>query len=134
MRIARWAVLTVVVATALAIPAQAQTDLLSGPWLQIESNAGPCPTCRISIDGIGSLAVTANNGWSATIVAAERHGLIAAAGNGRWRSPNNPLDGKPFNVDFELRGDRLYMSMRIELGKGAMRTVRAVFGRPWLGS
>jgi hypothetical protein len=121
-------------ASATALRAEPRFDLLNGAWQQIASNAGACPTCEISIEGIGTLAVTANNGWSAGIVAQERDGLATAAGSGRWRRPNGPLDGRPFNVDFELRGERLHMTMRIDLGGGKAQTVKAVYGRRWLGS
>lgn len=123
------------IATALiSMPARAQVETMAGPWQQISSNAGPCPTCQLSIAGIGALSVTANNGWSASIVEQRRDGLPAAVGRGRWRVVNSAFDGKDFAVDLQLRGDRLYMTMRIALGKGALRVVRAVYGRPWLGS
>uniref|UniRef100_Q07IV1 Lipocalin-like domain-containing protein n=1 Tax=Rhodopseudomonas palustris (strain BisA53) TaxID=316055 RepID=Q07IV1_RHOP5 len=117
-----------------SMPAQAQVDFLLGEWQQIASNAGACPTCQISLaHGGDAIAVTANNGWSARVSEQRRVGVIAAAGNGRWRSAGRGLDGKPFSIDLEWRGDRLYMTMRIDLGPG-VRTVKAVYGRLWLGS
>jgi hypothetical protein len=32
-----------------------------------------------------------------------------------------------------LKGQRLYMSMSVDMGDGARRTIRGVFGRPWYG-
>jgi hypothetical protein len=121
-------------ATGTATSAAAQSDLLSGDWRQVRSNAGPCPTCKISIDGIDQLNVSANNGWSATVVASERNGQVAATGSGRWRGTKHPVDGTSFAIEFELRGDRLHMTMRIATGTAAPWVVRAVYERPWLGS
>jgi hypothetical protein len=119
----------------LATRASAQPDPLLGVWPQIESNAGNCPTCRISIDQTTSaLAVTANNGWSATVVANRQDDLIAATGNGRWSSRSKPLAGRAFSVDFVVRDDRLYMTMLVDSGTGTRRIVQGVFGRFWLGS
>ena len=119
----------------LATRASAQADPLLGVWLQIESNAGNCPTCRISIDQTTSaLTVTANNGWSATVVANRQDDLIAATGNGRWSSRSKPLAGRAFSVDFVVRDDRLYMTMLVDSGTGTRRIVKGVFGRFWLGS
>ncbi|HEY0329416.1 MAG TPA: hypothetical protein VGC77_09980 [Rhodopseudomonas sp.] len=126
--------LMMVLAVAIPSGARAQVETLTGPWQQISSNAGNCPTCQITIDGIGALRVTANNGWTATIVERERNGMPTAGGGGQWRAPNNPLDGKTFIVEFELRGDRLHMTMTLDGGRGRLRFIEAVFGRPWLGS
>ncbi|MBB5047050.1 hypothetical protein HNR60_001802 [Rhodopseudomonas rhenobacensis] len=128
--------LTLMMVLAAAIPsvARAQVEALTGPWQQISSNAGNCPSCRITIDGIGALRVTASNGWTATIVEHERNGMATAGGGGQWRAPNNPLDGKTFIVEFELRGDRLHMSMALDGGGGRLRFIEAVFGRPGAGS
>jgi hypothetical protein len=129
-------ILALLVVLALVMPAAARAEVgaLIGAWQQISSNAGKCPTCQIAIDGIGSLSVTANNGWSATVIEGERGGNPAATGAGRWRVQGGDLDGKTFDVDFELHGDRLTMTMRIDAGRGSRRVVRAVYGRPWLGS
>src|SRR4051812_17646671 len=54
--------------TSLTGRADAQQDLLEGAWQQIQSNAGACPKCRISLAKRGeSLSVVANNGWSAVV-------------------------------------------------------------------
>src|SRR5258708_39775697 len=61
---------------AMTLPAQ-----LEGSWQQIQSTAGACPACQLSIDQSGSsLIATANNGWSASVVARERGDVIEAAG------------------------------------------------------
>ena len=117
------------------VPARAGDDALAGGWQQIESNAGACPQCRISIDPHGaSLTVTANNGWAATVAAGEGDGLVTARGRGSWASHlPGAMAGKGFNVDFILQGQRLYMWMSVDTGQGSRRTVRGVFGRIWTG-
>jgi hypothetical protein len=81
-----------------------------------------------------ALTVTANNGWSATVVAKQNGDLIAATGNGRWSSLSTPLAGKAFSVEFIVRDARLFMTMRVDRGGGPRRIVKGVFGRLWLGS
>ena len=119
-----------------AARAEAQTGELLGVWQQIESNAGRCPACQISITRAGSdLLVTASNGWSVNVVEADAAESISAAGNGRWMSSGNTLlSGSAFTVEFVLKGSRLYMTMRIDAKSGARRVVKAVFGRVWLGA
>jgi hypothetical protein len=111
-------------------------DVLAGAWQQIESNAGACPKCQISIDQHGSsLTVTANNGWAATLVAGERDGSLKATGMGNWRSNlTGAMAGKRFNVDFILKDQRLYMWMLVYMGNGSRRAIRGVFGRIWFGA
>ena len=122
-----------VIALSAAPPAAAHADQLLGVWQQIGSNAGNCPTCRISINQTTSaLAVSANNGWSATVVA--NRDMIAATGNGRWDSRRRPLADKAFSVHFVVRDARLYMTMVVDSENGPKRTVKGVFGRPWLGA
>jgi hypothetical protein len=119
----------------LATRAAAQSDQLLGVWQQMESNAGNCPACQISIEQTTSaLTVTANNGWSATVVANQKGNLVAATGNGRWSLRSKPLAGKAFSVDFVVRDDRLYMTMLLDSGTEPRRVVKGVFGRFWLGS
>jgi hypothetical protein len=116
-------------------PARGDDDGVAGTWQQIESNAGSCPKCRISIDQHGSsLTVTANNGWEAILVGGEREGAMNAIGSGNWK-PNltGAMAGKRFNVDFVLKDQRLYMSMFVDMGNGSRRTIQGVFGRPWYG-
>jgi hypothetical protein len=119
----------------LATRAAAQADQLLGVWQQIESNAGKCSTCQISIDQrTPALTVTANNGWSATVVASQKGDLIAATGGGRWSSRSKPLAGQVFSVEFIVRDARLYMTMLVDSGSGRRQIVKSVFGRFWLGS
>jgi hypothetical protein len=124
------------IAFAGAAPAVAQVDEMDGPWQQIASNAGICPKCRISIDrGSSSLTVTANNGWSASLIAVQNGNTAGATGAGRWQSGlTGAVAGKRFTVDFVLRDQRLIMSMLVEMGNGSRRTIRAVYGRVWLGA
>jgi len=117
------------------VPARAGDDAVAGAWQQIESDAGACARCRISIDRHGaSLTVTANNGWAATLAAGAEDGSVKARGTGSWKSNvTGAMAGRGFNVDFVLQDQRLYMWMRVETGHGSGRTVRAVFGRIWTG-
>jgi hypothetical protein len=116
--------------------ARAQAEQMRGEWRQVESNAGACPTCQISIGGeASSLTVIANNGWSATIVAGEKNSVIGATGSGRWNSrANKSIANKPFNIVFIVRGMRLYMTMFIDGANGSRQAVKGVFERPWIGS
>jgi len=133
-RLALSIVLISMACAGLSTSARAQVDFLLGEWQQIASNAGACPTCQISLArGGDAIAVTANNGWSARVSEQRGGAVIAVAGNGRWGAAGRGIDGKPFSIYLELRSDRLYMTMQIDLGPG-VRTVKAVFGRPWLGS
>ncbi len=79
-------------------PAAAQAEHWVGEWRQVESNAGPCPSCRITISGTGRvLTVTANNGWTAQVMAAVENGLAAAHGEGQWNEARvGRLAGLPF--------------------------------------
>jgi hypothetical protein len=123
-------------AVQFAARAEAQTGELLGAWQQLESNAGQCPACQISITRAASdLLVTASNGWSANVIEADSDNSISASGHGRWTSSGNtPLSGSTFTVDFVLKRSRLYMTMRIDMKNGSRRVVKAVFGRVWLGA
>jgi hypothetical protein len=116
--------------------ADVQVDQIDGAWQQIESNAGACPKCRISIDqGGSSLTVTANNGWSASVTIGQNSDLPNASGVGRWGTNlTGAFAGKRFNVDFVLKDQRLTMSMLVDMGNGSKRMIQAVFGRPWFGA
>jgi hypothetical protein len=132
---ARVLYLIVVIALLCFQPTRAQAHELLGDWQQLTSSAGACPSCRISFSGAASeLNVTASNGWSAAVEVREADSGATAAGRGQW-SARGPASfaSKPFNVDFKLRGERLYMTMVSELANGRKHVVRAVFGRPWLG-
>jgi tetrahydromethanopterin S-methyltransferase subunit F len=125
-----------VVACASMTGAKAQVDQIEGAWQQVESNAGLCPGCRISIDqGNASWMVTANNGWTARIIARPNGDAAGATGVGRWNSGlTGGFAGKPFEVDFILRDQRLYMSMLVDTKNGSKRVVRAIYGRIWFGA
>jgi len=119
----------------IAARADDGADQIAGDWQQIESNAGACAKCRLSVQQRGSsLAVTANNGWSASVVVEQQTMSARAGGAGRWGSNvTRAYAGRPFNVEFTLKGQRLYMAMRVELADGSRRTIRAVYGRVWTG-
>ncbi|MDB5644736.1 MAG: hypothetical protein JWQ05_405, partial [Methylobacterium sp.] len=65
MHIRRFAWLGLLPALVVSLPAAAAEDIetIFGEWEQIASNAGACPTCRITFETRGkSFTVTANNG------------------------------------------------------------------------
>jgi len=115
---ARFAVTLVMLAALLSWSrcAYAQNDAMQGVWRQVKSNAGECRTCQVSLERRDDgLAVTANNGWSAS-VRPEPDELHLASGGGRWRpGDTNPHSGKFFRVHFASTNTRLYMVM---LGQG----------------
>jgi hypothetical protein len=116
--------------------ANAQVDQIDGAWAQIESNAGACPGCRISFDqGNASWAVTANNGWTARVSARPNGDTTKATGVGRWDSGlTGGFAGKPFEIDFAVMDQRLYMSMVVDMKNGSKRVIRGVYGRIWFGA
>ncbi|MGB5901410.1 MAG: hypothetical protein WBF99_00440 [Xanthobacteraceae bacterium] len=111
-------------------PATAQAGHWVGDWRQLESSAGQCPSCRITISGIGRvLTVVASNGWTAEVTADVENGLAAAHGEGRWNEMRaSRLAGLPFAIHLTERGNLLHMTMQI-MRAGRTWTVRAVFGR-----
>jgi hypothetical protein len=114
--------------------ADADDALAVGAWQQIESDAGVCPRCRIAIHRHGrSLRVTANNGWTATLVAQDSGSATLAGGVGSWSDRAGIMAGKRFDVHFAVKGERLYMTMLVDIGNGSRHAVHAVFGRPWFG-
>jgi hypothetical protein len=125
-----------VAACASMTGAKAQVDQIDGDWQQVDSNAGSCPGCRISFDqGSASWTVTANNGWMARVVARPNGDATKAAGVGRWNAGlTGAFAGKPFEVDFALRDQRLYMSMVVDMKNGSKRVIRGVYGRIWFGA
>ena len=129
------AVAVFLAACAVAARADDGVDQIAGDWQQIESNAGACPKCRLSIDKRGpSLTVSANNGWLANLVAGVTSGSTTATGVGHWRSGvTGAVAGRSFNVEFVLKRQRLYMSMLVDMGNGSLRTIRGVYGRVWTG-
>lgn len=129
--------LLAIASTSFADPASAQQYLVEGDWQQIESTAGACPKCRISIVQKGeSLGVVANNGWSAVVgVLVARDHPLEATGTGAWALGKiGTMAGRRFSVGFRLVDQRLYMSMRIQMEDGSRRLVKAVFGRVWFGA
>src|ERR1700704_918194 len=105
----RWSLFAALAALLIvsASPVRGGDDGVAGAWQQIESNAGACPKCRISIDQHGSSwTVTANNGWEATL-AGESIGSMNATGAGNWKTLSGAMAGKRFNVDFVLKDQRL---------------------------
>jgi hypothetical protein len=128
--------LLTIASTSFADPADAQEYLVEGAWQQIESNAGACPKCRISIAQKGeSLSVVANNGWSAVVGVQGTKDPLEATGTGVWALGKiGTTAGRRFSVGFRLMDQRLYMSMRVEMEDGSRRLIKAVFGRVWFGA
>jgi hypothetical protein len=128
--------LLAIASTSFAGPADAQEYLVEGAWQQIESNAGACPKCRISIAQKGeSLSVVANNGWSAVVGVQGTKDPLEATGTGVWALGKiGTTAGRRFSVGFRLMDQRLYMSMRVEMEDGSRRLIKAVFGRVWFGA
>jgi len=112
----------------LATPAAAE-DTFHGEWQQIASNAGECPSCRITIRQTGaSLQIIANNDWTAI---AETGGEKTAGGAGFWkRGTRKTYSGKSFDIKLRRNdADELIMLMRIEPIRGESRTIKGVFQR-----
>ena len=112
----------------LATPALAE-DTFNGEWQQIASNAGECPSCRITIRQTGaSLQIIANNDWTAI---AEAGGAKTAGGAGFWkRGTRKTYSGKSFDIKLRRNdADELIMLMRIEPIRGQSRTIKGVFQR-----
>ena len=111
-----------------AAPAAAQ-DAFHGEWQQIASNAGECPSCRITIRQTGtSLQVTANNDWTAIAETSRRD---TAGGAGFWkRGTRKTYSGKTFDIQFRRNAeDELLMRMKIEPIRGKNRTITGLFKR-----
>ena len=111
-----------------AAPATAQ-DAFHGEWQQVASNAGECPSCRITIRQTGtSLQIIANNDWTAI---AEADGHDTAGGAGFWkRGTRKTYSGKTFDIQFRRNAeDELLMRMRIEPIRGKSRTINGLFKR-----
>lgn len=111
-----------------ATPVAAE-DAFQGEWQQIASNAGECPSCRITIRQTGaSLQIIANNDWTALAETGDRD---TASGAGFWkRGTRKTYSGKTFNIRMRLNtDDELLMKMRIEPIQGKSRTIQGVFKR-----
>ena len=112
----------------LAAPAAAEGGF-DGEWQQVSSNAGDCPSCRITIRQTGtSLQIVANNDWTAI---AETAGPGTADGAGFWkRGTRKTYSGKSFDIKLRRNDeDELLMLMRIEPIRGQSRTIKGVFQR-----
>ena len=90
-----------VVLAAFVLPVSAeeeQAESILGEWQQIATNAGACPTCRIAFrTGGRGIVVSANNGWTATLV---RTGPTDLTGDGRWDTQGR---GWPTGRAFTIR-------------------------------
>jgi hypothetical protein len=112
----------------LSAPTAAE-DTFHGEWQQVASNAGECPTCRITIRQTGSsLQIIANNDWTAI---AESAGRTTADGAGFWkRGTRKTYSGKSFDIKLRRNDDdELIILMRIEPIRGQSRTIKGVFQR-----
>ena len=124
------------VVISFVMPAAAQPARIEGVWSQVETSAGSCPTCRVEVARKGgSLIVTANNGWSASVTLDAAAKPVQATGTGSWASDKRGwVAGRPFDVVFRLIDQRLHMSMQVTMADGAGRRIEAVFERFWLGA
>ncbi|TAA64939.1 hypothetical protein [Shinella sp. JR1-6] len=107
----------------------AAQDAFDGEWQQVASNAGECPSCRITIRQTGtSLQIIANNDWTAI---AETNGRDAAGGAGFWkRGTRKTYSGKTFDIRIRRNADdNLLMRMKIEPIRGENRTINGLFKR-----
>lgn len=122
------AAITLLCVTGLAAPAVAE-DTFHGEWQQVSSNAGECPTCRVTIRQTGSsLQIIANNDWTAV---AETGSGQTAGGAGFWkRGTRKTYAGKSFDIKLRRNDDdELLMLMHIEPSHGRSRTIKGVFQR-----
>ena len=134
MHIRRYAWLGLLPALVVSLPAAAAEDIetIVGEWEQIASNAGACPTCRITFETRGkSFTVTANNGWAATLSDIRATEL---SGAGEWdASVRGWPAGHAFTIHFRREGDRLQMTMTVDTGSADRPIVTGTFRRPWQG-
>ena len=127
--------LTTIMATFLgalvALPAIGRAEIMGycKTYVQISSNAGKCPTCKISLSPgpiAGRIVVTANNDWSAEVTVKSGQTNIAS-GAGSWApGTDKTYAGKNFGFDMVRSGNRLAMSMKVIDGK-VVRNVLAKF-------
>lgn len=131
VRFLRYTIFGLLLSLAVAVShsAVAQDAEFIGEWQQISSNAGNCPTCRITIsETSGTITVRASNGWSATV-----HPVSAKMlrGEGRWAVT---MGQSRFLIQLTLRDQRIFMVMGFVPGEKRKGTIQAVFGRTWLGA
>ncbi len=120
-----------VLSSLAALPAiAAEPHLYEGIWRQVKSNAGVCAKCSITIRRNGdTLEVSANNGWSATVMAVPKRLAIELPlfqGSGIWRNGQSK--------DLPLKAMLVYDSGQLQLGliireKNRTRTIVATFQR-----
>ena len=111
--------------------ANAQTAAIEGGWHQISSNAGRCDRCTVDVrTADNGFFVSANNGWTATVMAQDTGSTILAVGQGRWKvGHGGSYSGEGFLIRLETGGDRLRMEMRVPDRSGGIRAVKAIFER-----
>jgi hypothetical protein len=109
---------------------------ITGTWQQVETTAGACPECGLTIEQEGSvLNVTASNGWSAMVDPGGSASAIEAAGTGVWSTERRGwVSGRSFDIALRLLDQRLHMDMRVRMPDGSLRLIEAVFERMWLGA
>jgi hypothetical protein len=110
----------------LALTASAASAGFCGNYVQVSSNAGNCPTCRLQIADnpeIRKYFVEASNGWSAELRWVDRTGE-RANGSGQWKSnAGGSYAGKRFRMSMSQQGKSLSMAMSV----GGGGTVNARF-------
>ena len=110
----------------LALTATAASAGFCGNYVQVSSNAGNCPTCRLQIADnpeIRKYFVEASNGWAAELRWVDRNGQ-QANGSGQWKSnAGGSYAGKRFRVSMSQQGRSLSMAMAV----GSQGTVNARF-------
>ena len=114
-----------------ATPLRADGSHFAGEWRQIHSNAGQCPTCRITVRQAGStVVIEANNDWNAAAEAGDQGNPDLARGAGHWKSgTNKTYAGEIFDLRLVRNDDNLHLTMRVKPETGSPRTIRAIFQR-----
>lgn len=110
----------ILTAAAFAALSMAPAHATSPAWMgfcgmavQTSSNAGDCPTCRLTIADnpeIQMYFVEANNGWSAELTFVEGDESVAT-GSGRWGAVGGAFSNAAFDIDMNRQGDRLFLTM-----------------------
>jgi hypothetical protein len=126
----------VVMLLAGAVTTSADQIGIVGTWQQVETTAGACPECGLTIKQEGGvLNVIASNGWSAMVDPGGSANPIEAAGTGVWSMERRGwVSGRSFDIVLRLLDQRLHMDMRVRMPDGSSRLVEAVFERIWLGA
>jgi hypothetical protein len=119
-------------ASFLTPEARAEQLHLLGEWQQIESNAGKCDDCRITIRRTGThLTITGSNGWSAVVKA--RPGTNGAIGWGKWEAKSGgSYGGHEFTLHIGTVHDKLLMVMSVPKPGNKISKIKAAFEKiPW---